>query len=42
MAMVQTQVVSLPKLRTNSGRTPIPVVRHVIKNEDLPDHKNEV
>lgn len=29
----QSQVVKLPKIRTNSAKTPIPVVKHIVKDE---------
>lgn len=41
MALVQTTTVTLPKLKLpTSGKMPIPVVRHVIRNEDFPNEEN--
>lgn len=36
MDVAQSQVVQLPKLRVSSGKTPIPVVKHVLRDEPEP------
>ena len=36
MDVTQSQVVQLPKLRVISGKTPIPVVKHVLRDEPDP------
>lgn len=37
MALVQTQVLTLPKIKTNSANNAnrIPIVQHLIKDEDI-------